>query len=62
MIFEDSLLNYIINLVIILSYKILLLISLLFMLYLLRKMYNIKNKEYSYKIYDFDFNGFCIFI
>ena len=32
------------------------------MLYLLRKIYNIKNKEYSYKIYDFDFNGFCIFI
>ena len=57
---HNTLLNFAINLIIIYSLKLLPIIILFFVLYFLRKINKIKNTEYSYKILDFDFNGFCI--
>ena len=62
MILSNPLLNFIINLLIILLLKILPIILFLFIIYFLRNISIKKNTEYSYKIFDFDFNGFCIII
>lgn len=58
---SNPLLNFTIKLIIILFMKILPIILIAYILYFIRKIYERKNVEYSYKIFDFDFNGFCIF-
>lgn len=56
----NTLLNFFLNLISIWVLKLLPIIILLIILYILHRIHNIKNTEYAYKIYDFDFNGFCI--
>ena len=52
-------LTFLLNLVI---FSLLKLLPIIILLYILRKIYKSKNTEYSYKIFDFDFNGYCIII